>query len=377
VKNRLLLIVDSGVIGGVARMVVNLAQGLSARNWEVRTVFPAWANEEFVAWCRNQGFEPELSPMLGAWSASGVTAGVKGQLRLQSFIRSARADVVNFHYSGSIISPKDILAARLAGVSRCIASVHLVARWNLERPFRKPMTAIAGALCDRVVAVSAAAAQGELDAGVPRSRVIVIPNGAQSPVSPITQAEARARLGVGPDEFIAGAAVRLAPVKRLQDLIEAIGLLHAEGIRVRAIIAGEGPERAALESLARSRADGAIEFLGLCPDPTELYLASDVVVLPSELEGQPNMPMEAALCERPCIGTAIGGTSEVITDGITGFLVPVAAPQEIARCLKLLYADRQLARRMGAAALKRAREEFTSDRMVSRYAEVLSPPRRG
>ena len=45
--NRLLLVVDSAVIGGVTRIVVNLAHGLSARNWEVRTIFPAWADDEF------------------------------------------------------------------------------------------------------------------------------------------------------------------------------------------------------------------------------------------------------------------------------------------------------------------------------------------
>jgi glycosyltransferase involved in cell wall biosynthesis len=100
-----------------------------------------------------------------------------------------------------------------------------------------------------------------------------------------------------------------------------------------------------------------------------------VVVLPSELEGQPNMPMEAALCERPCIGTAIGGTSDIIVDGSTGFLVPVGAPREIANRLKILYADRDLTRRMGTAALKRAQAEFSAEQMVSRYEEVLGSVR--
>jgi glycosyltransferase involved in cell wall biosynthesis len=374
--NRLLLVVDSAVIGGVTRIVVNLAQGLSARNWEVRTIFPAWADDEFIAWCRDQGLEPELSPTLTALSSAGLGGALGGQLRLRSFFRDAQADVVNFHYSGSIISMKDVLAARLAGVGRCIASVHLVARWNTERRFRKTMTAIGAALSDRVVAESVAAAHGQFEAGIPRSKVTVIPNGAQSPPSSLTPASARVRLGIGPDEFVAGTAARLAPVKRLQDFIEAIGLLRDEGIPARAIIAGEGPERLALERLARARANGAIDFLGQLPHTAEVYLASDVVVLPSELEGHPNMPLEAALCERACIGTDIGGTKEVVTDGVTGFLVPVGAPEEIARRLKLLQADRQLARRMGAAALARGRQEFTADRMVSRYEEVLAPRRR-
>src|SRR5205807_8668446 len=105
---------------------------------------------------------------LAALSHTGAREAVRRQFRLRSLIESAHADVVNFHYSGSIISPKDILAARMAGVSRCIASVHLAARWQAERRFRKTMTAAAAALTNRVVAVSGAVAQGQFEAGVPR-----------------------------------------------------------------------------------------------------------------------------------------------------------------------------------------------------------------
>src|SRR5207302_672242 len=100
----------------------------------------------------------------------------------------------------------DILAARMAGVSRCIASVHLAARWQAERRFRKTMTAAAAALTNRVVAVSGAVAQGQFEAGVPRSKVTVIPNGVRRPDPTLTPAEARHRLGIGADEFVIGAA---------------------------------------------------------------------------------------------------------------------------------------------------------------------------
>jgi glycosyltransferase involved in cell wall biosynthesis len=373
VTQRLLIIVDAAALGGVTRIVVNLTLGLRARGWDVRTVFPSWANDEFVAWCRGQGFEPELSPALSALSSAGVRSALRSQLLLQSLIRHARPDVVNFHYSGSIVSAKDVLAARLAGAARVIASVHLVARWDREALFRRPMTALASLMTDRVVAESHAAAQGELDAGVPRSRLTVIPNGAQVPNSALSQQTARAQLGIQADEFIAGTAVRLEPVKRVQDLIQAVATLRDEGVPARALIAGSGSESSALERLAQTIAPGGIEFLGQSPDPTNLYLASDVVVLPSEIEGLPNMPIEAALCGTACIGTAVGGTTEIVVDGETGFLVPVAAPREIARRLSALYVDRDLVRRMGAAAQKRATEHFTVDHMVSRYEAVLGP----
>ena len=66
--NRLLLVVDSAVIGGVTRIVVNLAHGLSARNWEVRTIFPAWADDEFIAWCRRGPPSAEVEDVKVRWS---------------------------------------------------------------------------------------------------------------------------------------------------------------------------------------------------------------------------------------------------------------------------------------------------------------------
>ncbi len=329
-----------------------------------------------MAWCRDQGFEPELSSALTSLSATGLPGAVRAQRQLQAQIRDARADVVNFHYSGSIISAKDMLAARIAGVERVVASVHLVARWDRERRFRKRMTAIASRLTDSVVAESKAAAQGLLQAGVPRSKIAVIPNGAHIPDATMTRPAARAQLGLRPDEFVVGTAVRLDPVKRVQDLIEAISALRGDGIPARALIAGAGPERSRLEQLAHTLAPGAIEFLGHRADPTPVYLASDVVVLASEVEGLPNMPIEAALCGTACVGTAVGGTTEIIVDGATGFLVPVAAPSEIARRLKFLYVDHPTARRLGAAARERATEHFTVDRMLSRYEDVLRPRQR-
>src|SRR5947208_1186880 len=93
---------SSKASGTIRRPIVaNLAQGVSARNWEVRTIFPAWADDEFIAWCRDQGLEPELSRTLTALSSAGLGGALGGQLRLRSFFRDAQANVVNFHYSGS------------------------------------------------------------------------------------------------------------------------------------------------------------------------------------------------------------------------------------------------------------------------------------
>jgi len=369
---RVLIVVDAAVIGGVTRIVANLARGLRARDWDVRTVFPAWADSEFMAFCESMQLRPELSPALGALSSGGPISAVISQLALRRYLAGTSADVVNFHYSGSIVSPKDVLAARMARVAGCVASVHLAARWDEQRPLRRTMTGLAARLADRVVCESHAAAQGQYEAGASPHKVTVVPNGVRAPDNPLTRAQARQQFGLEPGQFVVGAVARLAPVKRLQDLIETVGILRESNIPVSALIAGDGPDRGSLERLAADRAPGIIRFLGHADDPSPVYAACDAIVLPSELEGHPLTAIEAAFLGKPCVATAIGGTSEIVIDGVTGFLVPVGAPGVIAERLTRLFGDPSLVAQMGSAAFARASTEFTVEAMVSGYERVFT-----
>src|SRR5450759_2370234 len=112
----LLLLGSTAHVGGLERIVTAISAGLSQRCWSVQTVFPDWGDERFVGWCRSQGVEPEMSPILGKWG--GLTTGLKTVANLSRFVRRCNAHVVNWHYSGGDISFKDVLAVRLAGVQR-------------------------------------------------------------------------------------------------------------------------------------------------------------------------------------------------------------------------------------------------------------------
>ena len=87
---------------------------------------------------------------------------------------------------------------------------------------------------------------------------------------------------------------------------------------------------------------------GFRDDLDSLLPAADLVVLPSFTEGLPNVALEAAAAGVPVVATAVGGTPEVVADGVTGLLVPPGQPRAMARAVSTLLGDAALAPGDGA-----------------------------
>src|SRR5438094_2683724 len=128
---------------------------------------------------------------------------------------------------------------------------------------------------------------------------------------------------VAPERFVMLAAGRLHAVKDHAFLICACMILKERGMEFLCIIAGEGPQRAALERLICDlRLSGNVRLLGHCSgaDLDDLYSTSDVVVLTSRSEGIPLVLMEAMVRGKVVLPPGITGIPELVLDGKTGFL---------------------------------------------------------
>ena len=142
---------------------------------------------------------------------------------------------------------------------------------------------------------------------------------------------------------------------------------------LRTLIAGDGPLRSRLEETARLYdLEGKVRFLGHREDVPRLMAAADLVVLPSAYEGLPNLVLEAMRFRKPVVATAAPGTTEVVVDGQTGVLVPVANPQLLARAIRDLVRDPALARRLGQAG----GTAWTPSSEPRRWSTVRRPLRR-
>jgi len=161
-------------------------------------------------------------------------------------------------------------------------------------------------------------------------------------------------------ECIAAFAGRLVHGKGPDFLIKAIARLKSAHA-VKLLIAGDGPERAHLESLAHSSGVGAaVEFLGLVHDMPAFWQRADVAVIPSAefTEACPMTPLEAMASGKPIIATRNGGLSELVVDGKTGLLVPPADVGALAHALGLYADSGELRNSHGTSGQARVREDF-------------------
>ncbi len=148
---------------------------------------------------------------------------------------------------------------------------------------------------------------------------------------------------------------RLVPVKRVHLLIEALVRLKVELPDLRAVVAGEGYERPALEALVRGHgAEAWIGLPGFIDDAAlvDLYRSAWVVASSSLREGWGMTVTEAGACATPAVATRIGGHEDAVLDGQSGLLVD--GTDDMVRALGAVLRDEVLRRRLGLGALERA-----------------------
>jgi glycosyltransferase involved in cell wall biosynthesis len=145
---------------------------------------------------------------------------------------------------------------------------------------------------------------------------------------------------------------RLSREKGHEVLLRALAVPSPPGLPpLSAIVAGEGPERSRLATLAASLGlRDTVHFHGNVAQPASLYDRADIFVLPSHSEGSPNALLEAMAAGLPVIATQVGGVAEIVEHDRTGLLVPPDDPHALAAALARLAGDRRLRRRLGDAA---------------------------
>ena len=137
------------------------------------------------------------------------------------------------------------------------------------------------------------------------------------------------------------------------------------------LIVGEGPHRPAIEAeIARTGMEKHVTLAGLRRDVPRLLSAVDALMLTSVSEGIPLTIIEAMAAGRPVVCTDVGGLSEVVTAGETGFLAPAGDETALADRLIRLISNRDLCQQIGTAGRAVAFDRFSETRMAEAYANL-------
>lgn len=183
----------------------------------------------------------------------------------------------------------------------------------------------------------------------------------------------------GPGERILFVA-RLAELKGLAVLLEALVTIRKVHPEAHLTVVGDGPERERFEQLAdRLGLSGAVRFAGYRSqaEVADHLAETDVFVLPSYAEGVPVTLMEAMGSAIPVIATQVGGVTELVDDGVNGFVVRPGDVGALADRLELLVGDPDLRRRLGTAGRQTVVTEFSNAPEAARLARLFADARAG
>lgn len=323
-------------------------------------------------------FIEEMSRAVSPWQ--DLVALVK----LWRFLRRQRPLIVHTHTAKAGVLGR--VAARLAGVPVVVHTFH----GNVLSGYFSRTVNVAIRLAERVLArftdaICALSPQQATEMAeryhvAPRAKIHVVPLG--------MDLEPFRRLAPAPRDgrLVVGWLGRLVAIKNVPLLAEVVRETVRCDDRVRFVIAGDGPERAAVERLAAELGPERCAYLGWQRDVAPVIAQCHVLVQTSRNEGTPVALIQGMAAGRPFVSTAAGGVVDMVTGGLLReaagsrwFANGVLAepdPGAFASVLRALAADAGVLEAMGRAAMRFAAQAFTKralvDRLEALYAELLA-----
>jgi glycosyltransferase involved in cell wall biosynthesis len=332
---------------------------------------------------RERGHEVELvaakeSPLAIRAAAAGIAVHQVARLGLRAWaagairglLKHGRFDLAHLN------EPHALTAAWLAGAHK---KLPLVVSRRVAYPLgqsalaRRRYQAAQG-----ILAVSRFVAKSAVGSGVPAEKVEIVYDGVEvpPPVTAEAHQRARARWGVSETELLMGCVGYLLPEKGQEVVVRALSTVRARIPGARLVLAGDGPCRSKLESLARQQAlQDAVIFAGLVEDVEQVYAALDVFVFPSLAEPLGSSLLAAMAWGLPVLAVASGGVPEFVEDGSNGLLAAQPDPELLSAGMFRLLSDESLRMRLGQAARRCIAERFSAERLVENtlraYEDVL------
>jgi glycosyltransferase involved in cell wall biosynthesis len=320
-------------------------------------------------------------PLAHATRAFAPRHDAAAPVELYRLFRRLRPDIVHTHNPKTGVYGR--IAARAARVPLVVNTQHGLYAQPTDRPARRlPVYALerlAAACSDVELIVNREDLETLARLGVPRKKLRFRGNGIDldrfRPQPGQVRKEVRTELGLDDDQVVVGAVGRLVWEKGYAELFAAAKRLLARRPDLAVVVAGpfdndKGDPLTAADVAAAEAA--GVRFLGHRDDPERLYAAFDIYVLASHREGFPLSAMEAAASGLPIVTTDVRGCRDVVDPDRTGLLVPPRDSAALEAAIDRLALDAVARRRLGEAAVAKARQEFDQRRVIAHTLEVYA-----
>lgn len=370
------LVYNVDVTGGMERQALRLAEELAARGsrvWLISTcTVPGWTprlppGKRFLE--RRGRLSIYRVPMCRGWLWHSCTELYE---IAAAWLLARHAPSLDAIYA--VQWTAGIHAARVARVLGCPFFVKLAGGGQngdfaaIEREAAGPRALPALARAEGLVCISPQIAQEVRAAGLAADKVVAIPNG----VDLARFRDARpATLPGAPDAERVLFVGALRREKRIPDLVRSFAAALRARPRARLVLAGDGPEEAAIRAAAREQGlEHRVDLLGRRTDVAALLKVADVFVLTSESEGLSNALLEAMAAGAPIVATDVEGNRAVVENEREALLVPLGDGDALARAIVRLLEDRALAARLVDAARRKV-ERYAIERVAAEYERVF------
>ena len=359
-------------VGGVERVIEELYPRLVRRGHTVTVLtFRTCSAPTFESW---QGLTIHRVSALNMTQWFGVQFMFSIQVfsTLLRLVNSFRPDFVHAH---NLFFRTTEVAAMLRMIFRIplITTLHLGKAEGdgrllntLIRAYESTLGRFIVRRSDHIVAVSNAVAEHARRMGGHLNSVAVIPNGVDTSV-----------FYSGTDQSSIGKIIlfvaRLVSNKGPEALIRAAPLVLAQHPQAQFVLVGDGPLRVRLQEQVSQLGIGhAVQFLGLRHDVPDLMRRATLFVRPSTLEGMPLTVLEAMASALPVVATPVGGTAELVKDGVNGYLVPVGDHGVLANSIIKLLDNCALAREMGRQGREIVEASYSWDVVTEQTERVYT-----
>jgi sugar transferase (PEP-CTERM/EpsH1 system associated) len=362
---RILHIVHSLNVGGLERVVVDMAKGFRK-------------NGHIVGICCLDGKEPlggeaekaEIK-VFSLHKKSGIAWNLP--IRIARIITNERYSMIHTHNEAGLIY--GVLAALLAKVNNNIIHTEHGKEPDYDNnKKRKLAEKILLKKVKRVVTVSEELKKTIVrSSGIDKDRITVIQNGINIEKfhQPTFREETRRSLRIDPGDFVIGNISRMVPLKNHRFLISIFKELLKTYPKVKLILVGDGPQKSQLEIYSNEQGlSGSVIFLGERQDIPELLSICDLFVLPSLTEGICITLIEAMASGTPVVASKVGGNPEIIKNLETGFLIPLEDTSGWITTIKSLIQNPEIREKVSEEAIHSVTDRFSAARMLSEYEKL-------